>query len=83
MYYLRTDAWYLERILFLMGGTFTLASAILAWLHSPYWLILTILVGLNQMIFALTGFCPSAIVLNKLGAKPKLQRKGARGQGFK
>jgi hypothetical protein len=72
MYCLRTDTWYLERIVFLMGGILTLASAILTWLVSPYWLILTGLVGLNMLIFALTGFCPSAIVLNKLGAKPKL-----------
>ncbi len=74
MYLLKTDEWYLERLLFLMGGMITLLSAILVWAHSFYWLILTILVGLNQLIFAFTGFCPSAIIFNKLGVKSRIER---------
>jgi hypothetical protein len=76
MYFLKTDNWYLERLLYLMAGILTLASAILTWAHSMYWLILTVLVGLNLLVFALTGFCPSANVFFKLGVKPKLQRAG-------
>jgi hypothetical protein len=74
MYLLKTDGWYLERLLFLMGGIMTLLSAILAWAHSLSWLILTVLVGLNQLMFAFTGFCPSAIIFNKLGVKSRLER---------
>jgi hypothetical protein len=74
MYLLKTDGWYLERLLFLIGGIMTLLSAILAWVYSPYWLILTFLVGLNQLMFAFTGFCPSAIICHKLGVRCRLER---------
>ncbi len=74
MYIAKTDTWYLERIIWLVAGVFSLSSAILAWVHSPYWLILTALVGINLIIFSLTGFCPMANILYKLGAKPRLQK---------
>jgi hypothetical protein len=70
MYMSRTDRWYLERVIWLIAGTFALASALLAWLHSPYWLILTGLVGINLIIFALTGFCIMANILYSLGLRP-------------
>lgn len=72
MYIAQTDSWYLERIIWLIAGIFSLGSALLAWLHSPYWLILTGLVGINLIVFALTGFCLMANILFKLGAKPRL-----------
>jgi len=72
MYILRTDGWYLERLTYLIGGSMTLLSAVLAAFVSPYWLILTALVGVNLIILSLTGFCPMAIILSKLGAKPRL-----------
>ncbi|MBF0559738.1 MAG: DUF2892 domain-containing protein [Nitrospirae bacterium] len=74
MYIAKTDTWYLERIIWLIAGIFSLSSAILAWLHSPYWLILTAFVGFNLIVFALTGFCGMANILYKLGAKPRLQK---------
>jgi hypothetical protein len=74
MYMANTESWYLERAVFLIAGTFTLASALLAWLHSLYWLIFTALVGINLIILALTGFCAMANLLLKLGFKPRLQR---------
>ena len=72
MYLLRTDSWYLERIVFLMAGILVLASSILAWVHSIYWLILTLFVGLNLVVFAVTGFCPSANILYRMGVVPRL-----------
>ena len=74
MYIAKTDSWYLERLTWLIGGIFTLASAVLAAVHSPCWLILTGLVGVNLIIFALTGFCLMANILYKLGAEPRLQK---------
>ena len=74
MYMLKTDGWYLERITWLMGGMMALVSAILAAFVSPWWLLLTALVGVNLIIFATTGFCLMAIMLSKLGAKPRLAR---------
>jgi hypothetical protein len=72
MYMLKTDDWYLERLTYLIGGSMTLLSAVLAAFHSVYWLILTAFVGVNLIIFSLTGFCMMAIMLSKLGAKPRL-----------
>jgi len=46
-----------------------LISAALAWLVSPYWLLLTVFVGLNLIQAAFTGFCPAAIAFRKLGLK--------------
>jgi len=74
MYIARTDGWYLERIIWLIAGTIALSTAILAWVHSPYWLILTGFMGINLIIFGLTGFCLMANILYRLGAKPRLQK---------
>ncbi|GAB4412045.1 MAG: hypothetical protein OHK0032_08050 [Thermodesulfovibrionales bacterium] len=74
MYIADTRNWYLERLIWLIAGIFTLSSAILAWLHSPYWLILTGLVGVNLIVFAMTGFCIMANIIYSLGARPRLQR---------
>jgi hypothetical protein len=82
MYRLKTDKWYLERILYLMAGIMILISVMLVLAHSIYWLILTALVGLNLLVLSITGFCPSAIVFYKLGARPRLDReKGATWSG--
>jgi hypothetical protein len=74
MYMANTDGWYLERIIWLVAGIFALGSAVLAIVHSPYWLVLTMLVGLNLIVFACTGFCIMANILYKLGAKPQIER---------
>lgn len=51
-------------------GVVTLLSAVLAWLWSPWWLVLTALMGLNMIQASVTGFCPAALVAKKLGVKP-------------
>ena len=70
MYLAKTDKWYLERVIWLVAGIFILLSLALAYFISPYWLILTALVGINLIIFAFTGFCIMANLLVKLGVKP-------------
>ena len=67
MYIAKIDSWYLERIIWLIAGIFILFSIALTIFVSKYWLILTGLVGVNLIIFSLTGFCPMAIFLNKVG----------------
>ncbi len=74
MYMLKTDTWYLERVLFLMGGCMNSLSIILILVHSIWWLILTGLVSLNLIVLAFTGFCPSAIVFSRLGIRSRLGR---------
>ena len=67
MYWARTDSWYLERVIWLVAGIFTLTGTGLAWLVSPWWLILPALVGVNLLIFAFSGFCLMANILHALG----------------
>ena len=55
--------WPLERVLFLLAGTVTLASAALAALVSPWFLVLTAFVGLNQWAYVAFGACPSSLLL--------------------
>ena len=50
--------WPLERILFAMAGTMTLLSVLLVALVSPWFLILTALVGVNQWLYVAFGACP-------------------------
>ncbi|MBP7283052.1 MAG: DUF2892 domain-containing protein [Leptospiraceae bacterium] len=72
MFLAKTDKWYMERTIPLIAGIFTLGSLTLGILVSPYWFILTGLVGLNQMILSLTGFCPMTIFLDKMGCKSRV-----------
>lgn len=58
-----------DRAVFLLAGTMVLASIALAWLLSPYWLLLTAFVGLNMIQASFTGFCPAALILRKLGMR--------------
>ena len=52
------------------AGIVVLLSALLAWLVSPAWLLLTAFVGINLVQSAFTGFCPLAIILKKVGINP-------------
>ena len=61
-----TRGWPLERVLFALAGTLTLASAALAVLVSPWFLLLAAFVGLNQWLFAGIGACPASIALERL-----------------
>lgn len=70
MYLARTDIWYLERILWLIAGIVVLTGTILGIFVHKYWFVLPILVGINLIVFAFTGFCPMAVLLHKLGVKP-------------
>lgn len=60
-----TSRWPLERVLFALAGTITLASAALAAAVSPWFLLLTAFVGVNQWLFVLFGACPASLVLTR------------------
>lgn len=57
--------WPLERVLFLLAGTMTLLSALLAALVSPWFLLLTAFVGANQLAFVAFGNCPASWFLGR------------------
>jgi Zn-dependent protease len=61
-------SWPLERILFALAGTMTLLSALLAATISPWFLLLTAFVGINQWLYVRFGNCPASLVLGRLGA---------------
>jgi len=58
--------WPLERVLFLMAGTVTIISVVLAAFVSPWFLILTAFVGVSQWSYVALGDCPSSLVMRRL-----------------
>ena len=57
----------IERLLRAIAGTFIFLSILLAYYHSPYWLIFTAFVGVNLFQSAFTNWCPMITILEKLG----------------
>lgn len=57
--------WPLERVLFALAGSVTLVSALLAATVSPWFLLLTAFVGVNQWLYVVAGACPASIVLGR------------------
>ena len=71
----RHRSWPLERVLFLMAGTMTGLSAVLAAFVSPWFLLLTGFVAVNQLAFVALGNCPSSWVLRRyLGFRSAAER---------
>ena len=60
----------IDRAVLCFAGFMVLLSVLLTWLVSPWWLLLTVLVGANMMQASITGFCPAAMFFRALGAKP-------------
>jgi hypothetical protein len=59
------SAWPLERVLFALSGTVVLVSALLAAVASPWCLLLTAFVGVNQWLYVVAGACPASFVLHR------------------
>ena len=57
----------IDRSVLAFAGCVILVSLALGYFVSPYWFLLTAFAGFNMLQSAFTGFCPAAIVLNKLG----------------
>ena len=62
----RAAGWPLERVLFALAGTVTLVSVGLAAVVSPWFLLLTAFVGINQWLYVALGGCPASLVLRRL-----------------
>lgn len=60
-----SDRWPLERVLFALAGTMTLLSAALAALLSPWFLLLSAFVGVNQWLYVFVGACPASVLLRR------------------
>jgi hypothetical protein len=57
--------WPLERVLFGLAGSVTLVSVALVALVSPWFLLLTAFVGVNQWLYVLAGACPASLILKR------------------
>jgi hypothetical protein len=57
--------WPLERVLFALAGTMTLVAALLGAFVSKWFLLLAVLVGVNQWLYVVFGACPASIVLRR------------------
>lgn len=60
----------IDRIVLALAGAMIMASLILYYWVSPYWLWFTAFVGLNMFQAAFSGFCPLAKILKAIGFKP-------------
>ena len=60
----------IDRVVMAFAGAMVLLSAVLAYLVSPWWLLLTAFVGTNLLQSAFTGFCPLAMILKAVGVRP-------------
>jgi hypothetical protein len=79
-YFLQTDAWYLERRIYLAVGINLTLASMLTLVHSIWWLLFTGFVGTAMVWFAATGFCIMANALYWLGAEPRLVPRQTTGQ---
>ena len=61
----RKAGWPLERALFALAGTVTIASALLAALVSPWFLLLTAFVGVNQWLYVTLAACPASVFIKR------------------
>jgi hypothetical protein len=52
-------------VLFALAGSMTLLSAALAALISPWFLLLSAFVGVNQWLYVFLGACPASLVLRR------------------
>ena len=57
----------LDRAVMAFAGVLILASVSLAYFVSPWWLLLSVFVGLNLLQASVTGFCPAAMIFKKFG----------------
>lgn len=69
--------WPLERVLFGLAGTMTLVSATLAAIVSPWFLLLTAFVGLNQWLYVVAHACPASLIIGRVfGLRSAIYRRG-------
>lgn len=57
--------WPLERALFALAGTMTLAAAMLAVTVSKWFALLGLLVSASQWMYVTIGACPASLVLRR------------------
>jgi DUF2892 family protein len=59
----------IDRAVMAFAGTVVIVSLGLAHYVSPWWLLLTLFVGVNLLQASFTGICPLAMILRRLGVE--------------
>jgi hypothetical protein len=67
----------LERSVEAFAGFMVLLSVALTYFVHPYFVWLTVFVGVNLFQQAFTGFCPAAMIMRKLGVKTERELASA------
>lgn len=67
MYKMYTGSWHLSRLIFLIAGVLQIIAMLLAWFISDFFIFIVGFISAMQIFFALTGYCPAAILLYHLG----------------
>ena len=75
VFMVKTNWWYIERLVWLIAGTDVLVSSLLAATHHPNWAFSILFVGLCSICVALTGFCIVGNVLYWCGIQPLVPDK--------
>ena len=60
----------IDKAVLVFAGFMILLSLALTYYVNPWWVLLTIFVGVNLIQSAFTGLCPAAMVFKLLGFKP-------------
>ncbi len=68
-YRLCVGYWHIPRAVYLIGGFFIFGSVFLALAVDERWLYFTLFIGFMFMSFALTGYCPMALLLDRIGLR--------------
>jgi len=66
--------WPLERVLFALAGSMTLLSTLFAVLATPWFLLLTVFVGISQWLLVAAGWCPASLALERVGVERSCRR---------
>ncbi len=75
VFLVKTDWWYVERLVWLIAGVDVLVSSILTAVHNPNWAFSILFVGLCSIMVASTGFCVVGNILYLCGAQPLVPSK--------
>lgn len=70
----RLRGWTLERAIHLLAGSVVLVTLGLGREHSARWRILTGFVGANLLLDAAVGWCPTSVLLHRLGLPTAAER---------
>ncbi|PLL14000.1 DUF2892 domain-containing protein [Tabrizicola sp. TH137] len=60
----------LDRAVMAFAGVMVLLSVVLTQFVSPYFLWFTVFIGANLIQSSITGICPAAAVMKRMGLRP-------------